>query len=36
MQYRTRLLGGTIEYTSSEKGTSVVIVIPQTSENDEN
>lgn len=36
MQYRTKLLGGTIDYTSTEKGTSVVIVIPQTSENDEN
>lgn len=36
MQYRTRLLGGSINHRSSEKGTSIVIVIPQTLEKDEN
>jgi len=36
MQYRTKLLGGTIRHSSSAKGTSIVIVIPQTLETDEN
>jgi len=36
MQYRTKLLGGSINFNSSVKGTSIVIVIPQTSEQDEN
>ena len=36
MQYRTKLLGGSIHYNSSDKGTSIIILIPQSSEIDEN
>ncbi|MCH5598368.1 sensor histidine kinase [Niabella ginsengisoli] len=35
MQYRTKLLGGSIRYQSTEKGTSIIILIPENSQQNE-